>query len=148
MNQEKRTTPGFKISLAVQIVAIDNQPVSWNGQIPVNWDGQTKDIGAGGVRFVSPRALPVGNTVDYVVTLSDNDPPARVYCVGRVLRCEKKENAWETAATMNRYVFIRPGALDLSHRSDAASGTAPDISPRNFGTRPASVKLDPATLPC
>jgi hypothetical protein len=134
VKQEQRITPRFKVSLSAHIVGIDNRPVSWKGE--------TIDIGAGGVRFILPHELPVGNTIDYVITLSDNEPPARICCVGNVLRCEKKENSWEAAATMARYVFVRSGSVNPSHLSDAPGNVS-----LTFGTPLGSINFDPPALP-
>jgi hypothetical protein len=68
-------------------------------------------MSTGGVSFVTQDALSVGSVIEYVITLSDNNPPVRISCVGKILRCTKNDNggadvSYEAAATMERYGFV------------------------------------------
>jgi hypothetical protein len=110
---EKRSSSRFKVSLAARIVALDNEPVSL--------DAQTLDIGAGGVRLSTPAEVRIGQKADYIITLSENDPPAKIYCSGRILRCIKRETSWDAVVTMVRYAFIRRDAPNRQYGQDVAA---------------------------
>ena len=73
----------------------------------------TRDISSGGVSFHSPIAVEVGARVEYLITLSSNNPPVRIRCLGKVLRSPKAGSAgvFEIAVTMERYQFLRENEL-------------------------------------
>ena len=73
----------------------------------------TRDISSGGVCFRSPNAVEVGTRIEYLITLSGNNPPVRIRCLGKVLRSPKNsvEGVFEVAMTMERYQFLRPGDM-------------------------------------
>ena len=101
-NAEKRSAQRHKLSLPMRIVAV--------GGDAVDWIGETRDIGAGGVRFVMPFQLLAGTRVEYIVTLSSYHPAAEIRCAGSILRCAKRGagrngESWEAAVTMDRYRF-------------------------------------------
>lgn len=110
MGRELRQTNRYNMSLPVRIVAADGQEL--------DWIGHTIDIGAGGVRFMVPGELPVGKTVEYIITLSEYNPVSLIRCTGSILRSVKKDEAghlcFETAATMERYAFVQPEGKDLA----------------------------------
>ena len=60
------------------------------GRRRVNLLGQTRDVGAGGVRFVVQDKLPIGRKVEYVITRSSGNRGTEIECVGNILRCVKK----------------------------------------------------------
>jgi hypothetical protein len=116
---ERRSSPRVKIRLAAQIVRLDQKPVSLMAE--------TVDIGAGGVSLLVPGELPAGKNADYLITLSNRNPPATIYCSGRVLRSTGKDNAWTAAITMARYNFVRPENPQQTGMP-AASATATDAA--------------------
>jgi hypothetical protein len=73
---------------------------------------RTRDISTGGVCFLSDDKVEVGGRVEYLITLSDANPPVRIRCLGKVLRSlrrdEPAEENFEIAVTMERYQFVRP----------------------------------------
>ncbi len=79
----------------------------------VNRVEKTRDISSGGVCFVSPTPVEVGDRIEYVITLSGCNPPVRIRCLGKVLRSLKPlvEGPYEIAVTMERYTFMRAEEL-------------------------------------
>lgn len=73
---------------------------------------QTRDISTGGVCFLSENKVEVGGRIEYLITLSNTNPPVRIRCLGKVLRSEKRDEPstenFEVAVTMERYQFVRP----------------------------------------
>ena len=100
--EEQRRAQRCSVRLPLRIIAADGRAV--------NCIGQTRDMGAGGVRFIVPAELPPGTVIDYVVTLSTYSPAAHIRCTGEVLRCAESVEApnpsYELAATMRRYNFV------------------------------------------
>lgn len=81
------------------------------GSVKVDRTEQTRDISSGGVCFVSHDAVEGGSRVEYLITLSGSNPPVRIRCLGKVLRCHRHgegEPAFEVAVTMERYQFLSP----------------------------------------
>jgi len=113
MSQEKRRAPRLPIALPIRVVGISGQACACVGH--------TRDIGAGGVSFYLSTEIPVGENIDYEITLSSNGLAARIRCTGRVLRCVQSGETCTIAVTMERYSFIRP-------ESDVATGT-PEPAP-------------------
>jgi hypothetical protein len=78
---------------------------------------ETRNISSGGVLFTSETRLPVGEPIEYVVTLPTGKEPVtvRLHCVGTVIRLETrqprtikdKERPFHVAATLERYEFVR-----------------------------------------
>ena len=77
---------------------------------------RTRDISSGGVCFLSPTAVEVGGRIEYLITLSGNNPPVRIRCLGKVLRSHKRESdaPFEVAVTMERYQFVRADELEAA----------------------------------
>jgi hypothetical protein len=70
---------------------------------------QTRDISSGGVSFFSQSEIEIGGRIEYLVTLSGNNPPVRIRCLGKVLRSERQNDGdapFEVAVTMERYQFV------------------------------------------
>jgi hypothetical protein len=82
------------------------------GELTVNRVEKTRDISSGGVCFVSPISVHVGGRIEYVIVLSGCNPPVRIRCLGKILRCVKHGTGepYEIAATMERYSFVRAAA--------------------------------------
>ena len=105
------------MSLPLRVLAVAGQPVKWKGE--------TRDIGAGGVCFVSPAELPVGKIIDYEITLSTAGSGARIRCFGTILRCVAGPDSWVIAATMKRYTFVRPATADSPAEDETSPGCLP-----------------------
>jgi len=104
--EEQRRGQRQEVILPLRITVLDGRTV--------NWFAQTRNIGAGGVRFVAKYQLQVGKAVEYVVTLSSYEPVVAIRCVGKILRCVKKygDDSYDVAATMDRYVFDRQKEME------------------------------------
>jgi hypothetical protein len=98
---EQRRTQRYKLQLPLQILQLGEQKVSQTGK--------TLDICSGGVCFTSGSEVEVGGKIEYVITLSGNNPTVRIRCLGKVLRSEKPstDDFFEVAVTMERYQFVR-----------------------------------------
>jgi len=105
---EQRRTQRYRLQLPLQIVQLGNQRV--------NRTEKTRDISSGGVCFVSPTDVEVGGRIEYLITLSGNNPPVRIRCLGKVLRSLPPAKAeaphYEVAVTMERYQFVRADELE------------------------------------
>ena len=99
---EQRRTQRYRLQLPLQIIRL--------GEQKVNRTERTRDIISGGVCFLSPTAVEVGDRIEYVITLSGSHPPVRIRCLGKILRSAKPkptEGQFEVAVTMDRYQFVR-----------------------------------------
>ena len=98
---EQRRTQRYDLQLPLQIVKM--------GEKRMNRVETTRDISSGGVCFMCPEQLEVGGRIEYVVTLSNNYPPIRIRCLGKILRSEKTalDSPFEVAVSMDRYQFMR-----------------------------------------
>ena len=89
----------------------------------VNRTEQTRDISSGGVCFLSPTDVEVGDRIEYLITLSGNNPPVRIRCLGKVLRSSPPgvptngSTEFEVAVTMERYQFVRVDELEFVRAS-------------------------------
>ncbi len=96
------------MQLPLQIVQVGDQKV--------NRTERTRDISSGGVCFLSPAELEVGDRIEYLITLSGSHPPVRIRCLGKVLRngkpAQPAEGEFEVAVTMDRYHFMRAEQLE------------------------------------
>ena len=99
---EQRRAPRYRLQLPLQIVQV--------GAEKVNRTEQTRDISSGGVCFLSSQEVEVGGKIEYLITLSGNNPPVRIRCLGKVLRSNRPDDVsqWEVAVTMERYQFMGP----------------------------------------
>lgn len=64
---------------------------------------------------MSANDVEVGDRIEYLITLSDRNPPVKIRCFGKVLRSNGPHTAvsapatcYEVACTMERYSFVRP----------------------------------------
>jgi len=72
--------------------------------------GETKNVSSSGVLFQSTSPLPVGESIEYFITLpktSGSKLDVRLRCVGRIVR-EMDDASF--AATLDRYEFLREPA--------------------------------------
>src|SRR5579863_9915566 len=117
---EQRRAQRYKLQLPLEIVRLGGRRVSRTEK--------TLDISSGGVCFVTPDDVEVGGRIEYLITLSDRNPPVKIRCLGKVLRSmpprpamsaqadesvgSGNENSYyEVACTMERYSFVRPEEL-------------------------------------
>jgi PilZ domain len=72
--------------------------------------GETRNVSSAGVLFTADSQLPLGESIEYLITLP-RTPGARkdvrLRCVGKVLR-EDARSAF--AASLERYEFVRESA--------------------------------------
>jgi len=113
---EQRRTQRYRLQLPLRIVQLGDQKV--------NRTEQTRDISSGGVCFLSPTDVEVGDRIEYLITLSGANPPVRIRCLGKVLRSgppaatsngheSNGHREFEVAVTMERYQFVRAGELEV-----------------------------------
>ena len=103
---EQRRTRRFQLELPLSITR--------NGAERVTLAGFTKNISSSGVLFTVEREPDLGGPIEYVITLNhDASQKVNLRCVGKVLRSERLYNAadnrraYEIAATLERYEFVR-----------------------------------------
>lgn len=82
--------------------------------------GVTMNVSSSGVLFESEQHLPVGEIIEYYITLPTGHNPeedVRLRCMGKVIRSYERY----AAATMERYEFVRsrPSHFDGSLASEA-----------------------------
>ena len=69
--------------------------------------GETKNVSSAGVLFTTESQLPLGESIEYMITLP-KAPGARsdvrLRCIGKVIRGEQTSRY---AATLERYEFVR-----------------------------------------
>jgi hypothetical protein len=117
---EQRRTQRYKLQLPLHIVQLGDQRVDLTEQ--------TRDISSGGVCFLSPKPIDVGDRIEYLITLSGSTPPVRIRCLGKVTRSHQpgpngvangvanghsEHRMYEIAVTMERYQFVRAGEPDI-----------------------------------
>ena len=95
---EQRKHQRFDLKLPFQILRSQDG----NGTV-----GETKNVSSSGVLFESTSPLPIGDSIEYLITLpktAGSKLDVRLRCVGRVVR-EMDHAAF--AATLDRYEFLR-----------------------------------------
>lgn len=104
---DQRRTRRFKLQLPLSITR--------SGVARVTFAGRTKDISSSGVLFTTDREPEGGGPIEYVITLNhDGIQPVNLRCMGKIVRLERSAQAlgegpqaYEVAATLERYEFIR-----------------------------------------
>lgn len=102
---DQRKQRRFELRLPIEVVRFGSQHV---GQV-----FETRNVSSGGVLFASGRELPVGQPVEYRITLPTTANGVSLHCVGTVLRAESRpvkgprDLPFAIAATLERYEFIR-----------------------------------------
>lgn len=74
--------------------------------MPISRPAETRNVSSSGVLFASNARMPIGERVEYVITLPvepAGEQPVRLHCVGKVVR----HDAAVSAATLDRYEFLR-----------------------------------------
>ena len=95
---EQRKHQRFDLRLPFEVVR--------NGS-PMRVRGETKNLSSAGVLFTAESQLPLGESIEYLITLPRTPGTrrdVRLRCVGKVIR-EDAESAF--AASLERYEFLR-----------------------------------------
>jgi hypothetical protein len=102
---EQRRTRRFTLQLPVSITR--------NGTERITQSGLTKNISSGGVLFTAGKEPDIGASIEYIIALGGpSDQRVSLRCIGKVLRAnpsDSGESAYDIAATLERYEFVRPG---------------------------------------
>jgi hypothetical protein len=70
--------------------------------------GVTTNISSRGVLFTADQEAGRGTPIEYIVTLNTTgEHPVNLRCMGKVLRAEPADGAYQIAATLERYEFVR-----------------------------------------
>jgi PilZ domain len=107
-DQEQRSAKRFDLRLPFELLR--------SGTLPINHRTETRDLSSAGVKFSSESQLPIGDAIEYLITLPGNNrdgSPVRLRCLGTVVRMEanqrrnNKERPFDIAATLERYEFVK-----------------------------------------
>jgi len=86
--------------------------VTRNGTERILQSGLTKNISSGGILFTAEKEPDVGVSIEYIISLGGQaDQSVSLRCIGKVLRANRSESgefAYDIAATLERYEFVRP----------------------------------------
>jgi hypothetical protein len=100
---EQRRTRRFTLQLPVSVTR--------NGTERIAQSGLTKNISSGGVLFTAAKEPDIGASIEYVIALSGPaDQRISLRCIGKVLRASRidsADSAYDIAATLERYEFLR-----------------------------------------
>jgi hypothetical protein len=106
---EQRRSLRFELRLPIELVR--------TGSVPLGQTVETRNVSSGGVLFSFESRLPVGEPIEYRITLptGNAESPVRLHCVGTVIRLEarpvrtprEREKPFAVAATLERYEFVR-----------------------------------------
>ena len=101
---EQRRSRRFILQLPVSVTR--------NGTERIMQTGMTRNISSGGVLFNAEQGPDIGASIEYVISLGgSSDQKISLRCIGKVLRTNRSasgESAYEIAATLERYEFVRP----------------------------------------
>ena len=96
---EHRRSKRFELKLPVEVVRA--------GAMTMKNAGETKNLSSSGVLMSTEARVPVGESIEYLITLmlhaEGGDPLVRLRCLGKVVRQEISASA----ATLERYEFVR-----------------------------------------
>ena len=103
---EKRKARRFDLKLPFELLR--------EGSDPTLLGGETCNVSSGGVLFHAQTELPLGEPIEYMITLPSGireGISVRLRCVGKVVRTETPSNISAkhiaVAATLERYEFLR-----------------------------------------
>ena len=106
---EQRKSKRFELRLPIELVR--------SGGASIGKMSETRNLSSGGVLFASESQLPVGEPLEYFITLPTGKNPngVRLHCMGTVIRLEtrpsrttrERERPFDVAATLERYEFVR-----------------------------------------
>jgi hypothetical protein len=72
--------------------------------------GETRNVSSCGVLFTSEEEVPVGQSIEFIITLptGGEGTPVKLRCLGHVVRIEPFEHTKSSvAATVERFEFMR-----------------------------------------
>src|SRR4051812_25159196 len=107
-DQEQRGAKRFDLRLPFELLR--------SGNTALNHRTETRDLSSNGVKFSSESQLPIGDAIEYLITLpaaSREGTGVRLRCLGTVVRMEPnqrrnaKDRPFDIAATLERYEFLR-----------------------------------------
>lgn len=112
MQAEQRKSQRFELRLPIQLVR--------SGSSNLGHLTETRNLSSGGVLFSCESQLPVGEPIEYTITLPTGKDPngVKLRCVGTIIRLETRpphvlsqdrERTFSIAATLERYEFVRMG---------------------------------------
>jgi hypothetical protein len=95
---DQRKAIRFDLKLPVELIR--------SGVAPEPRIAETRNMSSNGVLFIADVAVPVGETIEYFITLPVGQAPrqVRLRCMGKVVRHDGSNG---TAATLERYEFVR-----------------------------------------
>ena len=107
---DQRKSKRFELRLPIELVR--------SGAAEIGKITETRNVSSGGVLFASESQLPVGERIEYVITLPTGrtNGGVRIHCLGTIIRLETKptartarerERPFNVAATLERYEFVR-----------------------------------------
>jgi hypothetical protein len=105
---EQRRNQRFQLELPVRIMR--------TGDGHMAQGALTRNISASGVLFSADAQVPLGDAIEYVVTLTNvRGVEVDLRCTGKVVRMEKSapeptQDGYLIAATLDRYQFVRHDA--------------------------------------
>ena len=101
---EQRRSRRFSLQLPVAITR--------NGTERIVQSGLTKNISSGGVLFTAEKGPEIGVSIEYIISLGGPaEQSVNLRCIGKVLRAAPSSSgdfAYDIAATLERYEFMRP----------------------------------------
>jgi PilZ domain-containing protein len=101
---EQRRSRRFTLQLPVAITR--------NGTERIVQSGLTKNISSGGVLFTAEKGPEIGVSIEYIISLGGpSEQSVSLRCIGKVLRASPSNSgdfAYDIAATLERYEFMRP----------------------------------------
>ncbi|MCC7235350.1 MAG: PilZ domain-containing protein [Bryobacterales bacterium] len=109
MQADQRKSKRFDLRLHIELIRTGNEPI--------NRVTETRNVSSGGVLFDSESQFPVGDPIEYFLTLPTNGKEGnnvRLHCMGTIIRTEssqkrnRKDKPFHVAATLERYEFVRP----------------------------------------
>lgn len=107
-DREQRGAKRFELRLPIELLR--------SGAATINHRTETRDLSSCGVKFSYETQLPVGDAIEYLITLPGSNREGsniRIRCLGTVVRMEPnqrrsaKERPFDIAATLERYEFVR-----------------------------------------
>jgi hypothetical protein len=115
LQADLRKNKRFELRLPIELLRISSDRVETRSE--------TRNMSSGGVLFLSGERLPVGEPIEYLITLPTSGKEVssvRLHCMGTVIRLEARtrkgttaannsEPPYNVAATLERYEFVRVG---------------------------------------
>lgn len=106
---DQRKSKRFELRLPIELVR--------SGAAAIGKVTETRNLSSGGVLFASESQLPVGEQIEYFITLPTGKTAngVRLHCMGTIIRLEarpsrtvrEQERPFNVAATLERYEFVR-----------------------------------------